>query len=313
VLHWNPTTHEFDVTQLSTDLAITQWEHVTFAGGSDCATPRQPSLLLSKTPDGGTFTQGGQTTFTFFVTNNASGPTAGPAINVQLADNLPGNGGLVWVTATPTQGTCVSPIVGNQLHCSLGDIEPGGVVTVTVKSAASTPAAACQLQDNPLAFATADNSPGATDGGSLTCTPPPPPPPPLEGRMTGGGSVFTTDGVRVTHGFEIRCDANDDRQSLEINWPGVNDQNNFHLTDMTTATCSDDPNIEPPPPDAGFDTYTGEGIGTCNGQPATIKFVFTDAGEPGTVDTAVYHISGACTLDVSKTLLTKGNHQAHKK
>jgi hypothetical protein len=98
---------------------------------------------------------------------------------VQLADNLPGNGGLVWVTATPTQGTCVSPIVGNQLHCSLGDIQPGDEVTVTVKSAASTPAAACQLQDNPLAFATADNSPGATDGGSLTCTPPPPPPPPV--------------------------------------------------------------------------------------------------------------------------------------
>ncbi|OLD61385.1 MAG: hypothetical protein AUI33_14645 [Ignavibacteria bacterium 13_1_40CM_2_61_4] len=27
--------------------------------------------------------------------------------------------------------------------------------------------------------------------------------------MTGGGSVFTETGVRVTHGLELHCDAND--------------------------------------------------------------------------------------------------------
>jgi hypothetical protein len=132
--------------------------------------------------------------------------------------------------------------------------------------------------------------------------------------MTGGGSIFTGPGnqTRVTHGFELRCDANDKRQSLEINWPGTAGQNNFHLTDITKATCIDDPSIQPQPPNAGFDTYIGEGVGTCNGQPATIKFTFTDAGEPGTSNTAEYHISGACTLDTVKTLLTFGNHQAHK-
>jgi hypothetical protein len=29
------------------------------------------------------------------------------------------------------------------------------------------------------------------------------------GRMTGGGSVFETDGTRVTHGFELHCDVTD--------------------------------------------------------------------------------------------------------
>src|SRR5260370_21469579 len=28
----------------------------------------------------------------------------------------------------------------------------------------------------------------------------------LDGRMTGGGSVFETDGAGVTHGFELHCD-----------------------------------------------------------------------------------------------------------
>ena len=32
------------------------------------------------------------------------------------------------------------------------------------------------------------------------------------------------------------------------------------------------------------------GTGTCNKQPATIYFILTDAGEPGTADVAEYHI-----------------------
>jgi len=39
VLHWNAGTGEFDVTPLSTNLTINQWEHVTFAGGTACPPP----------------------------------------------------------------------------------------------------------------------------------------------------------------------------------------------------------------------------------------------------------------------------------
>jgi len=31
-------------------------------------------------------------------------------------------------------------------------------------------------------------------------------PTPAAGRMTGGGSIYTEDGMRVTHGFELHCD-----------------------------------------------------------------------------------------------------------
>jgi hypothetical protein len=131
------------------------------------------------------------------------------------------------------------------------------------------------------------------------------------GRMTGGGSVFTEAGGRVTHGFELHCDVEVGPNNLEINWgPG----NQFHLEELLSASCSDDPNIAPPPPAAGFDTYVGTGTGRCNGVAgAAISFTLTDAGEPGKLDTAAFEITGCpggLTLSVSGSL-KKGNHQAH--
>ena len=272
-------------------------------GDYTCTPP--PHLKVVKTPDGGTFTQGGAVSFSIVVTNDGLGTATG----VKLSDQLPTAGGLNWSGASITtgQGSC-SISASSLLTCNIGTMNAGASVTVTV-SLTTTPAGACQSQVNPAATATDDQHDSAQDSGSLTCTPAN-----LQGRMTGGGSIFTGPGnqTRVTHGFELRCDANDKRQSLEINWPGTAGSNNFHLTAITKATCIDDPSIQPQPPNAGFDTYIGEGVGTCNGQPATIKFTFTDAGEPGTSDTAEYHISGACTLNTVKTLLTNGNHQAHK-
>jgi uncharacterized repeat protein (TIGR01451 family) len=138
-------------------------------GSLSCAPAAQ--LQVVKTPDGGSFPSGGQASFTIVVSNPAPAGSQS-ALNVQLTDALPGNGGLVWTTASTTQGTCVNPIVGNSLSCSLGNIAPGGSVTVTVSTAATTPAAACQSQPNPVAQATADGGLSAQDAGSLTCTPP---------------------------------------------------------------------------------------------------------------------------------------------
>src|SRR5947208_3001679 len=97
---------------------------------------------------------GGQATFTIVVSNPAVAGSAA-AKSVTLTDVLPGNGGLVWTTATTTAGTCTSPIVSNNLSCNLGDIAAGASVTVTVTTAATTPVAACQSQPNPAAIATA--------------------------------------------------------------------------------------------------------------------------------------------------------------
>jgi uncharacterized repeat protein (TIGR01451 family) len=129
-----------------------------------------PQLQVVKTPDNGTFDQGGQVSFTIVVSNPAPAG-ASPATNVQVSDVLPNAGGLVFVTANTTQGTCVNPIVNNTLSCSLGTIQPGGLVTVTVLSAATTPPSACQLQSNPAATATADGGLTAQDSGSITCVP----------------------------------------------------------------------------------------------------------------------------------------------
>ena len=137
--------------------------------------------------------------------------------------------------------------------------------------------------------------------------------------MTGGGSVFREgDGVeivttgpkvgRVTHGFELRCDGRP--SNLEINWDG----NRFHLEQLTSAVCTDSPLITPNPPDALFDTFTGTGNGRYNGAAgATAEWVFTDAGEGGSGDTATIRIEdagGNVVLEVSG-FLTFGNHQAH--
>jgi uncharacterized repeat protein (TIGR01451 family) len=145
-------------------------------GHQSCTQP-PPQLKVVKTPKAGTFTQGGQTSYTIVVSNPA--PTgSSSATNVTLTDQLPGNGGLVWsnVSINPAQGSCT--IVSNLLSCNLGTIAAGGSVTVTVTSAATTPAAACQDQPNDgtlgatnLAKATADGGLTAQDIGKLTCTP----------------------------------------------------------------------------------------------------------------------------------------------
>ena len=128
-------------------------------------------------------------------------------------------------------------------------------------------------------------------------------------RMTGGGSVFTDDGRRVTHGFQIRCDEEDFRQNLQVNWQG----NRFHLLDMLSATCLNT-GLSEEPPEAGFDTYVGVGTGRFNGvEGATIEFTFTDDGEPGDGDTASIVITdagGNVVLEV-EGFLDRGNHQAH--
>ena len=56
------------------------------------------------------------------------------------------------------------------------------------------------------------------------------------------------------------------------------------------------------------------GTGRYNGQPgATVTWAFTDAGEPGTNDTASMTITmnGVVVLQVSGKV-NMGNHQAHR-
>jgi hypothetical protein len=271
----------------------------------------QPVWSMEKSPDGGTLTPGQTASFTITVTNTGDQGFA------HLTDALPVFPGSDWsiVSEDPLFG-CQGLDPGPGQQTLVCDLNLGGITgetTISVVLESPTPEGGCLVLNN-TAFLSEDefSPPFLSDDGDISvgfC----------EGRMTGGGSIFLTSAnkgkgskaVRITHGFELRCDPSDSRQNLEINWPGDANQNNFHLTSMVAAQCTDDPAIVPHPPRVGFDTYIGSGLGTCNGQPAAISFVFTDAGEPGTKDTAEYHISGACTLDTPKTNLDKGNQQAH--
>ena len=83
---------------------------------------------------------------------------------------------------------------------------------------------------------------------------------------------------------------------------------------MIEAICADDLAIGEALPTAGFDTYEGTGTGRYNGVAgATIIFTFTDAGDPGNLDTAkikIVDIGGNTVLDVTGHL-QRGSHQAH--
>jgi hypothetical protein len=136
------------------------------------------------------------------------------------------------------------------------------------------------------------------------------------GRMTGGGSVFTVDDVRVTRGFEIHCDLRKPN-NIEVNWP----ENKFHLTELTSAVCTDTVAVQAPPQSSPFDTFQGTGEGRLNNEPgARIEFVFVDAGEPGTSDTAwikIYDADDNLVLYVPGDpnvpgYLEYGNLQTHK-
>jgi hypothetical protein len=139
----------------------------------------------------------------------------------------------------------------------------------------------------------------------------PPPGAGKAGRLSGGGSVFMADGHRVTHGFQLDCDATKSPNNLQINWNG----NRFHLETLTLAACTDSPNVAPDPPSAGFDTYVGAGIGRFNGLPGyKAEWRYIDAGEPGSSDSARIVIKDPAdniVLSVSGNL-NRGNHQAHR-
>lgn len=132
----------------------------------------------------------------------------------------------------------------------------------------------------------------------------------LPGRMTGGGSIIS-NGIRVTHGLELNCDSTQVPESLEINWDSGN---HFHLEQLTSAFCSNDPTIDAGYPNSQFNTYEGSGTGSFNGvEGATISFKLTDAGEPGVNDFAAYTIKDASgnVILTASGVLDKGNHQAH--
>jgi hypothetical protein len=143
------------------------------------------------------------------------------------------------------------------------------------------------------------------------------PPTVQEGRMTGHGQQFNYQGFDKVQ-WEFRNSICNDTAfpDLKVEFGG----NRFILTSYSTPlTCF---TLVPPTstegqPPAGFDSIRAQGTGTLNGVAgAGITFRFTDAGEPGRNDTAVFTITapdGSIAIEYVGGAIDGGNHQAHRK
>jgi hypothetical protein len=147
---------------------------------------------------------------------------------------------------------------------------------------------------------------------------PPPPPEIAQGRMTGGGKI-KDNGIVVKTSFTVHCDITLSN-NIQINWKDQGN-NRWHLKKpITSAVCTDDPEITQPPPAAPLDTFVGEAVGKLNGVSGShLKFTFVDGGEPGrNVDSMAVTIwapgdnpeTDDPVLEASGQL-KKGNYQAH--
>ena len=131
--------------------------------------------------------------------------------------------------------------------------------------------------------------------------------------MTGGGVVRLQDDVKITHGFTLHCDQRLSN-NLEVNWAG----NQWHINPkgvLWDVSCTDEPEVEPDPPPAPFDTFCGTARGDYNGQSGYwIDFCLQDAGEPGGKnDRASMTIRGpdGIVLLIPEDFIVSGNLQAH--
>jgi uncharacterized repeat protein (TIGR01451 family) len=169
LMTWNPNTLTFDVAvMMNTGTAGTQFEHVTFRGGSDCALPG--SYTLTKNPKNASYNLGDNISFTMVVTS--TGP--GTANNVILNDPLPTQGNLTtWIISSDASGACT--IVSNTLNCPFGNLANGAVRTVTVatNAAGGADATACTgVKLNNTATLTGSDLATLTDTGDYICNPP---------------------------------------------------------------------------------------------------------------------------------------------
>jgi len=146
--------------------------------------------------------------------------------------------------------------------------------------------------------------------------------------QNGEGSVDPGD--VVNHAFNLDCfvsngvDPGPGHNNLVAHWESDDgtERGGFKLTALTDTQCTDS-DASPEPPASNFDTISGSGVGTCRVPglgdfPATVKFTFTDNGEPGRTDHG--HIEVSSPSDIAPAIcnqtadgdLDGGNYQAHQ-
>lgn len=126
--------------------------------------------------------------------------------------------------------------------------------------------------------------------------------------MSGGGQLHAS----LTHAFVLPCTTTQGSPGpkLQLETP----KGRFVLTSLGSVTCTaDSAEGSPEQPQAGFNTLSGKGTGSCGGVSGVpVDFRFTDEGEAnrGVDEAAVTIQHSACPVSASGTV--NGNHQAHR-
>jgi len=249
----------------------------------------------------------------------ATADCVGFTLTVDAADLTKGLQYTIDFTFTLTCNGSTTTVSGMQTFTA-----PGTTASVPITGTWPSPLSVnCTVMGSAFLTTTGVKFPITINGSttaSLTCSL-------IQERMTGGGTVdvglpstqvvvhgTNSDTFDVSHGFEIHCGAPPPKNnSLEVNWP----DHHFHLDTLTLGTCVCNAAFLPPEnPDAGFNEFIGAGTGKLDGKPgASIVFVFTDQGEPGTNDTeqmTIFDPSDTPVLSFPQTNLTFGDQQAHR-
>jgi hypothetical protein len=127
--------------------------------------------------------------------------------------------------------------------------------------------------------------------------------------MNGGGQLVDKE----THSFVLPCTLaqKHPKPQLQVQTPSGS---TFRLDTLTSVSCTMDPSEGPPEqPDAGFNTLTGSGTGSCGkSHNVPVSFRFTDEGEPnqGADEATITITDSACAVQATGTV--NGNHQAHR-
>ena len=118
----------------------------------------------------------------------------------------------------------------------------------------------------------------------------------------GAGTIGMNRDPRVVFACNLQSNVDQLPNILNVNWGG----DRFNLDVLTAVQFSDDPTIDPRPPRAGADTVHGWGVGKYNGVDGyQAEFIFTDAGEPGRVDSAwmkITDLNGDTVMEYSGLL-----------
>ncbi len=133
-----------------------------------CTFTNEPktTLTVDKTPNDQTINAGDDAEFTIAVQNTGNNT----ATSATLSDQLPAPGATSWtVSQQPSSGSC-SVDGSNVLTCAFGNIPAGETRTLKVKT--TTSYAKCDVYDNPVATADADNASPVNDAGKITCQKP---------------------------------------------------------------------------------------------------------------------------------------------